>query len=453
MQRVYVWAGVLLCVLCVGPMTLVELGGIPAAIAFFACLGVHHRTLAALLRQPLTYLLLAWAAWLALSTTWSLAPAKGWWEGFSLRFVWFILVLWPLMPQRRKLILGLCVGFLLANVSQGVLAIIRLEGWTHLDFAQRYPDRNAGWWVHPAICGYMLPAALGLHLPAALWGRGRARRFGVFGVLATWAGMFATGTRGAWVAGFVLTLVALMLAWRRSRLIRHEQAGFRRVMLGVICVGACVLLVGATSGRVRSRVTEAALEVRHALVDHNLHTWSGARIRFAHWAIEMIESRPVTGFGAGSFETWVRTNRPDELAGPGGIDGPDHVSPMAHNLWLHAWATLGLPGLALSVAIAWVLLRGGLTGSGNPLRDIDPTREDPGGDRRSTQAPGGDGRPTQEGFATRSSWSVYDAGPGLALVGILLTTVFDVQYVNSPPSALLGVLAGLCLWGRPRERA
>ncbi|MBI1189192.1 MAG: hypothetical protein GC200_00710 [Tepidisphaera sp.] len=443
MQRGYVWAGVVLCALCVGPMSAVELCGIPAAIAFFACLGVHRRTLGALLREPLVYLLAAWGAWVATTLLWSLEPRLGTWDLRTLRFAWWVLVLWPLMPQRRRLILALCVGFLLANLAQGVLGVIRFEGWTNLDFSRQYPDRNAGWWVHPAICGYMLPAALGLHLPAALWGRGRARWFGVFGSLATWAGMFATGTRGAWVAGAGLTIVALVLAWMRSRRFANERRHFRRVLLGVVAVGACVLIAGGASPRVRSRVAETGMEVRRALVEHDLHTWSGARIRFARWAIEMIELRPITGFGAGSFETWVRTHRPEELTGPGGIDGEEHVSPMAHNLWLHAWATLGLPGLLLCVAIAYVLLRGGFGGSGNPLRAIEPAEAELGGDRRSSQ----------EGSAALSVWSVYDSGPGLALVGILLTTVFDVQYVNSPPSALLAVLGALCLWDRPRERA
>ena len=432
MQRWYVFAGVLLCACSVGPMSWVELGGLPALVGFFACLGVHRRTLPALWREPVTYLLLLWCAWLPLTLTYSLDPPKGLYELRSVRFLWFILVLWPLMPQRRRLILGLCAGFLAANLAQGVLAAIRLLGWHNLDFSTQYPDRNAGWWVHPAICGYMLVAALGLHLPAALWGHARARWFGVAGVIATWAGMFATGTRGAWVGGGVLALIALFIAWRRSRPDPAERTRFARTLAGVAGVAICLTLAGAASPRVRERVQETAIEIRRAVFEHDLRTWSGARILFAHWAIDMIQQRPLTGFGAGSFETWVRQNRPQELAASAGVDGQPHIAPMAHNLWLHAWATLGLPGLVITIMFAYVVLRGGWRGSGCPLRRVPP--------------PPGPGPPP-----TPNPWSVYDAGPGLALVGVLLTTPFDVLYVNSPPSALFAVLAGLCLWQRPPE--
>lgn len=436
MQRIYLWLGAALCILCVGPITAVEFSGLPALIAFFACLGVHRRTLPALLSQPLTYLLLLWGAWLLFTLTWSLDTQKGLWEFKSLRFVGLILVLWPLMPHRRTLILALCLGFLFANAAQAVLAFIRIQGWTHWDFSKTYPDRNAGWWVHPAICGYMLVAALGLHLPAALWGHARPRWFGIAGVVATWAGMFATGTRGAWVGGVALTLFALLIAWCRSRPHPAERARFARTLAGVLGLGLCVLLAGASSPRVRERVQETATEARRAWVQHDLNTWSGARIRFATWALEMIRARPLVGFGAGSFESWVRRERPAELAASTGVDGQPHIAPMAHNLWLHAWATLGLPGLALALSITFVVLRGGSQDSGNPLRTLPPT-------------------PSQRRHATRaapfSDWCVYDAGPGLALVGLLLTTPFDVLYVNSPPSALFAVLAALCLWHRPRE--
>jgi hypothetical protein len=50
---------------------------------------------------------------------------------------------------------------------------------------------------------------------------------------------------------------------------------------------------------------------------------------------------------------------------------------------------------------------------------------------------------------TRKGLGTYDAGPGFALVGMLLVTPFDVVYVNSPPSALMGVLLALSMWPRP----
>src|SRR5690606_40313370 len=59
----------------------------------------------------------------------------------------------------------------------------------------RLPGRNSGWW-DPVIAGSLLTAALGLHLPAALWGKKVWRALGIAGCAITLPGILATGTRG-----------------------------------------------------------------------------------------------------------------------------------------------------------------------------------------------------------------------------------------------------------------
>ncbi len=59
----------------------------------------------------------------------------------------------------------------------------------------RLPGRNSGWW-QPVVGGTMLTAGVGLHLPAALTGRGKWRLIGVFGLVASISGVAATGLAG-----------------------------------------------------------------------------------------------------------------------------------------------------------------------------------------------------------------------------------------------------------------
>jgi O-antigen ligase len=126
----------------------------------------------------------------------------------------------------------------------------------------------------------------------------------------------------------------------------------------------------------------------------------------------MGAQKPGWGHGAGSYEHWVR----GKLATAGIDANAVKIAPQAHNLWLHVFATLGIIGIAIAGALAWIAARGAFRG------------------------------------LSQHSLGTYDAGPAFALVGMLLTTPFDVVYVNSPPSALLGVLLALSLWPRPSQR-
>jgi len=398
----YVMAGVVWCALCVGPMTAVELGGLGAGIAFLIGLPAYWRVTGWAVVQPAFLGLAAWAAWMAVGLLHTPNVEKGLWEGATLRFAGTLVTLWPVLTQRRKLIAGLCLGFLAANLSQATLAIIRAGGWAHLDYSTEFPDRNAGWWVHPAVCGYMLVAALGLHLPAAAMGRGRVRLAGIGGCVATWMGVFATGTRGAMLGGAVLTLLVIGVHAVRSR--------GKRGLAFVAAAGLVLAIAGGAWLGFSARGRETVSEVRRALVERDLQTWTGARVQFARWAGQMWSEHPLIGHGPGSYEHWVRRHVPPEDV--------HHVAPQAHNLLLHIGATLGLLGVLIAAWIGVSALIGGFAGL--------PRRPE--------------------------GWEAYDAGPGWALVGMLLCSPFDVLYVNSPPGALLSVLLALCLCKRPAER-
>ena len=64
--------------------------------------------------------------------------------------------------------------------------------------------------------GSVLVAGLGLHLPAAIMGRGWGRTLASGGAMVTALGILGTGTRGAWIAGLLLVMLVLGVgAWAR----------------------------------------------------------------------------------------------------------------------------------------------------------------------------------------------------------------------------------------------
>lgn len=401
----YVLTGAIWAAGSVGPISVVELAGIPLAIAFLTSLDVVWPTLRSFFRCRLVWILAAWGAWVGLSLLWSPKPEKGLWELGSLRFAWPLLAAWPLLRHRRVVIYALASGFLATNASQLVLWLGHTLDLPWLMYKPWHP-RNAGWWGHPTVCGYLFVAALGLHLPAAMMGRGWARWVGLACSLATIAGMIATGARGAWIAavGLIVIVAATALVTRRWSF----RAGAVAALVLAVIAGGTWLAAGDTIAR---RAREGAQEVRAALTQEQYETDTGARIKFARWAIEMGLEKPLHGHGAGSYWTWVQRRLTSQGIDPAVV----RVAPQAHNLWLHVFATVGMIGLALAISISWVATRGAFKG------------------------------------LTAAQLGTYDAGPAFALVGMLLVTPFDVAYVNSPPSALLAVLFALSLWPRPQR--
>jgi O-antigen ligase len=350
----YVAMGAVWAAASVGPMSAAELAGVPLAVAFVVSLDIVRPVLRWWVRQPLVWVLVAWAAWVGASLLWTPDRAKGGWELASLRFVYPLLVAWPLMRHRRLLVYALAVGFLLTNASQVLLWLGHSMGVEWLQFKAPHP-RNAGWWAHPAVCGYMFVAALGLHLPAAMMGRGRARWFAALGCVATIAGMIATGTRGAWIASVALIVVVAGVA------VVTRRWSVRSGVIGAAVVGVLAVGVWFVAGeKIVERGTAGLAEIRAALVEGKYETDTGGRIKFAKWAWEMGTERPVWGHGAGSYEHWVQAR----LAREGRVDAGVKVAPQAHNLWLHVFATLGLVGVVIAGAVAWVATRGAFRGVG-----------------------------------------------------------------------------------------
>lgn len=356
------------------------------------------------LLQPLPLLILLWTAWLALSLLWTPDVPQGLDQLASNRWAGTIMYLWAVVAFRRHFITALAIGFLLGNLAQAVHFASGGAAWLPWD---HNPNRYSGWWG-PAVAGSLLTAALGLHLPAAVMGRGRTRVLALAAAAVTIAGLIATGTRSGWIASAALIAVTVLLA-----LVIHPRRRTVLATLGVFVVAlvAAVLIFRAP---LMARVNEARTEIAAALEEGEYRSPTGARIAMAGWAVKAFAAHPVRGVGVGGYKAWA-----DDQLRAAGIDPAERsIHDHAHNTILHIAATNGLIGLAIAGAITLLAFRNAIA----PL--------------------------------TRESIGTYAAAPAFALLGLLFVSAFDTVHINAQTAALLGVLFALSpTYVPPRERS
>jgi O-antigen ligase len=422
-HRLHLALALLFCLLLPGPMSVAQFAGVPLIIFFALRTPNIWRTWGSFAVQPVFIAFVAFTAWQAISLAWSPNTDSGLRELSDRRWLWAMWVLWPIMMHRPALIAALAIGFLAGNIAQllheiGLRANISALVWPRL------PHRNSGWW-DPVVGGSVLVAALGLHLPAAVMGAGRARLLALLAAAITLLAIFATGTRGAWIAAAALVGIVVTVALTRgvmhARRTKLEARSGLRAASPALVFAATLLVAGAigwmaVGESVLSRISEARTEVARAQ-EGDYQTFTGGRMLMGSWAAEAFRQHPIGGVGAGGYKSW--THQQLEAR------GESHLAPLihshAHNTPLHIAATSGAVGLALALLTVALALRGG-------LRDLArPRAGDPG-----------------DGLGT------YSAGPAFALVGLLLVGMFDAVHLNAQTSALMTILMGLCLISRPR---
>lgn len=394
------------CFVASWPISFIELGAIPLWLVFAGRQHNIWRMWGHALLQPMTIALAAFAAWQAVTLTWSPDPREGLHELSSLRWVWTLAILWPVIDRRNYLIAAFAAGFACGHATQIVQAVEQAIGVDWIDFG-RAPDRISGWW-NAVVGGLILCAALGVHLPAAVMGRGRARAWAIAGSTASIAGILATGTRGAWIAGGALVVVVLLVAAVRAG---GRAPGWRAaaIGLGVLLLAGGALWFGVGDS-ISRRYDRARDEVRAALEKGDYSSDTGARIQMAIWAIDAVREHPLGGVGAGGYRAWVRARLDAKGVDPS--SRPLHTH--AHSTPLHLAATTGIVGLVLMAGFVLAALRGAFAG------------------------------------LSRESLGTYAAGPGFALVGLLLVSAFDPIYLTTPTCAQWFLLCGLCTLSRPR---
>lgn len=363
--------------------------------------------------MPLGICILLFIAWQMLSTRWSLDPAHGWNEVLKNRWLGLWLIIWPVMDERRRLLAALKIGLLLGIAAQVVQMVARKQGIENI-FAPimgknipwlNDPDRLGGWW-HPLAAGSMLLVSLGLHLGPALLSRGRVQLLGLAGAAISCIGILMTGTRGAILVMPLVIAAAFVMALMRIR------PAARALKTAMWCCG--VLLVvglftfGMAGDRIIRRGDLLVTDLRQAVQDRNFTTDNGARVQMALWSVEAMKARPLTGMGAGSYETFTRqvagTPQGTQTANQPGARFFEH----AHNSILHIGATLGAVGVVLALGVVVCGLWAGI------------------------------------GAAARGGW---DVGPGLALLGLVLVSMTDPVHFNTQTSIVWYLILGFCtLW-------
>ncbi len=406
-HTLHTWGAVVMLVALTGPTTATEAALVPALAIFVIRLPGIWRLVLGTAGAWVVRVFVAFGLWWALTLAWSPDRGAGIEEVGTVRFALALALLWPVLDRRRLLTWALAAGLLAGNVSQ-VLHAIGTHTGVHALTWPRMPDRNSGWW-DPVVGGSLLCAALGLHLPGAVAGMGRERLAHAACALVTLAAIFASGTRGAWIAAAaLLVLVGSIALWTR----RHEARRALRSPVVLAIAGGAVLLavgIGAVIGPgVARRAAHGYSEVAAAVREGRYQSDTGARLLLAGWAVRATGEHPAGGVGAGGFRAWVR----DHLRAQGVDPDTRAVHAHAHNALLHASATTGVPGAALLIGL---VVTGMLAG-----------RPRPG-----------------------ESWG-RDAGPCVALLGLALVSAFDTVQVNAQTAALLFTLLALCNDLRPR---
>jgi len=392
-DRVMLWLACLGVAGLCGPTVVSELALAPLAVFFFVRTFNTFPTWVHWFGQPMFLVALVFAAWQATTLLWTRDLRLGLDELSETRWAVAGVLVWPIIHRRRALLAALAVGFLcaqLAQLWQYVGYRLGTEGALH----PPDPRRISGWW-DPVVGGSMLTAGVGLHLPGAVFGRGRTRWLASAGLLAALVGVLATGSRGAWLASGVLVLGTLVYALVRTRSRGALLAGG----IGLVALGVGLAVLWQP---VSSRVGQGVDEAREVLAGDR-QSDIGRRVNMAEWAGRAVLANPAHGVGAGGYRAWVEAQQGPEVF--------DH----AHNSALHLGATTGLIGLAMWGVMVWIVGRNAATG----VRSLG----DPAG----------------------------TSGPLFALLGLLLVSAFDVVHLNAQTAALMWLLAGICPTWEPAE--
>lgn len=383
-----VFLGVVGLICLFGPITMTEIAMIPLFVFFLIRvintfpIWIHG------FGQPSVLVSIALLAWMGLALIWSEDRAQGLEEIGALRWLFAMGFLFPLIEKRIALIYAMCIGIAIGQIGQVLDAFDGFGVEPIAALVENHEGRIAGWW-HPVVGGGILVAAMGMHMPAALWGTGKTRWIGIAGLTISAIGVLATGTRGAWGAAVLLCVVgvALMLIVRR--------VPFKRVAL-VGAIGAA--LVGVTGFVIRDsimiRIDETRAELRE-METGDYSSYSGRRVRMAQEAINAFQSHPIQGVGTGAYESWCATQS-------------QAYGAHAHNGALHILATLGIVGGLIWTMLVIVVL-------------VNAYR-----------------------WGVRPGASPYAMGPMLGIVGLVLASLTDCVQINAQSVALLGVLIGLC---------
>lgn len=142
---------------------------------------------------------------------------------------------------------------------------------------------------------------------------------------------FSHSRMGMFVAALGVGIIALLAVLKST--------GLRRVVAGLLIV------IGLAAGLLLAN-TGGVLFERMATVDRD----ADIRLAVYQQTLELIATRPLTGYGGGTYEDAFRAIKSDPIS-------PDVTFDAAHNLYLELAAELGIPA-AVAVVLSVLLLTG-----------------------------------------------------------------------------------------------
>lgn len=416
------------------PTTWVEFGSLPVLACFFIRMTGQHPILEPLGFDRIARLTVLWCVWVAASLLWTAAlPAttgdRSWLTEIGmLRWAGFVAVLYPVIDRRGWLMAALAAGLACAQVVQAGHVIGHVLHIPALDYG-RAAGRFSGWW-DPVVGGSVLVCALGLHLGAALAARtALVRAVAMILSSAALAGVFATGTRGAWIGAVLVIAAALALfAWRtrpRRRLLVPCAA------LAIICAAGLAIVWATVGHSLRQRLDAGIAEVRGALSTGDYSTDTGMRLAMWRWALIEARTHPLLGVGVGGFRPWAaqHPNGQTTADAPRAERAPlPQPHAHAHSWPLHVLATTGIVGAAIMLALIMASMYSGLRAEPSPA---------------AAQHPG----------IWRGLASAYSLAPPLGIAGLAFAGAFDSITVNQQTACLLFFLIAMCVPSVPGRAA
>jgi O-antigen ligase/tetratricopeptide (TPR) repeat protein len=304
-----VWAGALLM--------------LATLIAARGRLGLPARSL----RLPLT----VWLGWLVLAGLAARYP-----HAALESLIWLaalLAVALVMAGQGRQGLAVVALSLALSAIAVACWALLQSGGvLNHEHWANQV--RNSGPWTNSNLFAAYLNLGLLAGAGLAIGGGSLRRRvIGTIAFLTSAASLALTGSRGGWLAaavGMVVLVLAQFGARRRSR-------GW--ALAGLVLAGSAGLLGLGVSGRLQG-VMERLRGAGDYSVDHRMAIYRDT--------VPMLRAHPLLGVGPGgySFAIGRYRTRSDRF----------YVN-FAHSDWLEAGATVGLPGLLLSLLLVGLLTR------------------------------------------------------------------------------------------------
>ncbi len=287
----------------------------------------------------LSALLLAWFGWMLIS--WSLVDGSnsGW------NAIWnrnFYVVLIPVVAwaiSRMHLSVRVILpAFLAAGLVAVVVLYAEKMGW----FGGRYGGR-AALGMNPNEIGLVVVCYSALVLQAVVVCRGHLRFMALLALACFIWLLLDSGSRGSWAA-----MAIILLATASLELHRFNKLAPRYKLAFALAV---VVLVGGLTQvpMVKSRYEYTVSELSTILNSPEIHQTSpsslGWRLHLWRAAVEIGANNAGVGVGVRGFQ-----DATSELASHGYPASLGYFK-HAHNIYLSAFATGGIPGLILVVAL------------------------------------------------------------------------------------------------------